>query len=101
MAQQLIIPSSVRGERGGTRAGMWLTRDALVLSALSAQPRFDSMHNSRVRAGGKGVRLSRQHTLNTAVTLCSAQALHLPDPGRGLDSLHNPRPGRVLESLQE
>lgn len=56
---------------------MWLTRDALVLSSLSGQPRFASVHSSGARAGGKGVRLSTQHTLNTAATLCSAQALHL------------------------
>lgn len=62
---------------------MWLTRDALALSSLSGLPSFASVHSSRVRAGGKGVRLSTQHTLNTAATLCSAQALHLPGPGRG------------------
>lgn len=78
---------------------MWLTRDAPVLSSLSEQPRFASVHSSGVRAVRKGVRLSTQHILNTAVTLCSAQALHLPGPGSVLDSLHNPGPGRVLDSL--
>lgn len=63
---------------------MWLTRDALLLSSLSAQPRFGSMHSSR---SGQGERCGVEYTAHIKHSshslLCPGPAFTRPWQGAG------------------